>query len=290
MVVVRVGRADFHLLPGVPREFRPLCDEQVVPRLEARLAAAGPRPHHASRVLKVYGVGESHLDHQVKELPGHHPEVYVGFRTHAPENHLKLLARGATAAEAQARLAAAEAEARSLLGAKIFGADQDELGPVVVHALEHAGATVALAESCTGGLAASMLAAVPGASDVMVLSAVVYQDRAKSILLGLDPELVRREGAVSAKVTRALAEAARDRGEATYGLAITGWAGPGGGTQQDPVGTVYLCLAGPVGSPPLEQRHCWAWGQGPDGRQRVRQFAAYQALDLLRRRVQGIQP
>jgi len=294
MVVVRVGKADFHLLPGVPREFKPLCDEQVVPRLEARVAAEGPRAHHASRVLKLYGIGESHLDHQVRALPAKHPDVYVGFRTHMPENHLKLLAHGATDAEAAARLAAVEAEARAILGDKVFGIDKEEFAPVVVRALKASGATVALAESCTGGLAASMLAAVPGASDALVFSAVVYQDRAKTLLLGVDAELVRRDGAVSASVTRALAEAARDRAQATYGLAITGWAGPGGGTAQDPVGTVYLCLATPGpsgrGTTTIEQRHHWKWGGQDDGRQRVRQFAAYQALDVLRRHVQGTQP
>ncbi len=283
MIVVRVGKADFHLLPGVPREFSALCDEEVVPRLEARLSAEGGRVHFAGRVLKAYGIGESHLDDKVRDLHGHHPDVFVGFRTHAPENHLKLLARGATPEEAGSRLAAAEAEARTLLGAKVFGADREELAQVVVRALKERGATVALAESCTAGLVSSMLAAVPGASDALVLGAVVYQDRAKTLLLGVDEELVRREGAVSAPVTRALAEAARERSGATWGLAVTGWAGPGGGTEKDPVGTVYLCLAGPGGL--VEQRHRWAWD-----RERVRLFAAYQALDLLRRTLQGKTP
>lgn len=277
MVVLRIGRAGFHFLPGVPREFRGLCDEEVMPRLERRLAAQPGRVYRASRVLKCIGIGESHLDDRVKELPRRHPKVQVGFRTHAPENHLKLLAEGETEAQARELLAAAEAEARALLGAQVFGADAQEFPEAVLASLRAAGTTLALAESCTAGLCASLLGSVPGASESLVFSAVVYQDQAKSILLGLDPSLVAREGAVSAPVTRALAEAARAKAGATFGLAVTGWAGPGGGTPQDPVGTVYLCLTD--GRERVEERHRFGYD-----RERVRTFAAYQALDLVRRR------
>ncbi|MGC4123107.1 MAG: CinA family nicotinamide mononucleotide deamidase-related protein [Myxococcales bacterium] len=284
MVALRIGKADCYLLPGVPREFKPLCDEQVVPRLEARLAAEGAaRSHKASRVLKCIGIGESMLDDQVKDLPSLHPHVEVGFRTHLPENHLKLLATGSTGEEAKARLVAAEADARARVGQKIFGADKDELPEVLLRLLWGRRETVALAESCTGGLVASLLSAVPGASDALVLSAVVYQDKAKSILLGLDPELVKRECAVSAVVTRELALAARARSGATYGLAITGWAGPGGGSEKDPVGTVYVCLADEKGL--VEERARYAFE-----RDRVQRLAAYLALDVLRRRILGATP
>ncbi|HEY3450060.1 MAG TPA: CinA family nicotinamide mononucleotide deamidase-related protein [Myxococcales bacterium] len=284
MIALKVGKADCYLLPGVPREFKPLCDEQVIPRLEARLAAEGAaRPHKASRVLKCIGIGESMLDDKVKDLPRLHPNVEVGFRTHLPENHLKLLATGASDEEAKARLAAAEADARARVGEKIFGADKDELPEVVLRRLWSAKATVALAESCTGGLVSSLLSAIPGASDALVFSAVVYQDRAKSLLLGLDPELVRREGAVSAPVTRALAQAAREKAAATYGLAVTGWAGPGGGTEKDPVGTVYVCLADEQGLVEEKMRYAFE-------RDRVQRLAAYLALDVLRRRIQGAKP
>lgn len=278
MVALQIGKAQVYLLPGVPPEFRGLCRDELLPRLEAALTGEGERVHLASRVLKLFGVGESMVDHKLKELPLRHPCVSVGFRTHAPENHLKLLARGGSTEEAQSRLVACEVDARSLIGQYVFGVDEDELPGVVFRALKQAGSTVAFAESCTGGLVASLLASVPGASEVMVLSAVVYQDRAKSILLGVDPELVHREGAVSAKVTRALAEAARERARASFGMAVTGWAGPGGGTECDPVGTVYHCLSD--GERTVEQRHCW-----PFERDRVRAFAAHQALDLVRRRL-----
>ena len=278
MIVLKVGKADCHLLPGVPSEFRALCEEQLLPRLDASLAAAGARSFFASRVLKVVGIGESHLDAQVASLHARHPDVYIGFRTHAPENHLKLLARGQSTDEAKARLAACEQDAKALIGQRLFGADREELAEVVVRALRAAKATVALAESCTGGLAASLLASAPGASEAMVFSAVAYQEEAKGLLLGIDPERVRAEGAVSASLTRALAEAARDKAGASFGVAITGWAGPGGGTPQDPVGTVYLCVTD--GRTATEEKHRWQFD-----RNRVRNFAAYQALDLLRRRL-----
>ncbi|MBI5542326.1 MAG: CinA family nicotinamide mononucleotide deamidase-related protein [Deltaproteobacteria bacterium] len=280
-ITLKVGKAECFLLPGVPREFRPLCEEQVIPRLEARLAEEGAaRVHKASRVLKCFGIGESMLDDKVKALPQRHPHVEFGFRTHLPENHLKLLATGSTAEEARARLEAAARDALAAVGEKVFGADRDELPEVVLRSLQTRGATLALAESCTGGLVASQLASVPGASHTLVFSAVVYQDRAKTQLLGVDPELVLREGAVSAAVTRALAQAAREKAGATFGLAVTGWAGPGGGTQKDPVGTVYVCLSD--GALVVEERQRY-----PFERDRVRQLAAYLALDLLRRHAQG---
>lgn len=118
----------------------------------------------------------------------------------------------------------------------------DEVPARAIAALRRAGKTVALAESCTGGLCAALLTEVPGASDALISSAVVYQARAKSALCGLDPAFVAHFGPVSAEVTRALAKAARERSEADLGLAVTGWAGPTGGTASDPVGTVYVAL------------------------------------------------
>lgn len=275
MIALRIGKAEVFLLPGVPREFRGLCDEEVLPRLEARLAAEPGRVFVAARLLKAHAIPESALDALVADFPSRFPSVRVGFRARAPENHLKLLAGADSPQKARRALAEAEAEARARLGARLFGADREEFPEAVLAALEAAGATVALAESITGGLCASLLASVPGASRWLTSSSVVYRDEAKVRLLGLDPDLVRGAGAVSARVTRALAEAARERSGAALGLAVTGWAGPAGGTCEDPVGTVYLCLAGARGM--VEQRHHF----GGD-RERIRRFAAWQALDLLR--------
>ncbi len=153
-------------------------------------------------------------------------------------------------------------------------ARRDEMAPRAVKALVGAGQTVALAESCTGGLCAALLTEVPGAGEAMVSSAVVYQTPAKSMLLGLDPAFVERFGPVSVPVTRALALAAREKSGADLGLAITGWAGPSGGTEEDPLGTVYVGLAQASGAQVF--RHRFA-----GDRAAVRLAAALSALDRL---------
>lgn len=152
-----------------------------------------------------------------------------------------------------------------------------------VAALREAGATVALAESCTSGLVAALLGSVPGVSEVLVFSAVVYQEAAKTMLLGLEPAFVAREGAVSVAVTRQLAEAARAKAGATLGAAVTGWAGPTGGTARDPVGTVYLCLTD--GERTAETRQVF-----PGPREAIRQAAALALLELIRMHARGVAP
>jgi nicotinamide-nucleotide amidase len=283
MLVVRIGRADCHLLPGVPSEFRGLCDEEVLPRLERGLSAEPARVHRAFRALKIFGLPESHVESRVKDLPERHPHVRFGYRAHAPEIHLKLLAEAGSPDEARARLLAVETEARAALGDRVFGADGEELSAVTLSALRRAGATVALAESCTGGLCSALLTEVPGASGQLVFSAVAYQEVAKTALLGVSPELLAREGPVCAAVTEAMARAARAAGGATFGAAVTGWAGPEGGTEANPVGTVFVCLTD--GERAISQRRRWV-----GDRERVRRFAAYQVLDLLRRNAGGLPP
>ena len=153
----------------------------------------------------------------------------------------------------------------------------DELAAQAVGSLRERGHTAALAESCTGGLIAAAMASVPGASQVLHSSAVVYQTEAKTTLLGLDAAFVHRHGAVSEEVTRALAEAAKARSGADIGLAVTGWAGPSGGTERDPVGTCYLALADGVST---DCRRAVI----PGDRACVRETAAAMALDWLCRK------
>lgn len=282
MVVLRRGRATVCFLPGVPREFTRLCDEEVVPRLESALRAwraanASAAVVRAFRTLKCYGLAESHVDHAVRDFPARHPRVRVAFRTTLPENHLKLWAEGPTEAEAQAALAAAEADARAALGDRVFGTDQESFAAAIGRILRERGATVALAESCTGGLAAATLSEVAGASDYLLASAVVYADAAKSRLGGVAEDLVAREGPVSEAVTRALARNARALG-ATLGLAVTGYAGPGEGPH--PAGTVFVALS--AADRELAESHRF----GGD-RERVRRFAAYAVLDQVRSYYRG---
>ncbi|MCM2334254.1 MAG: competence/damage-inducible protein A [Anaeromyxobacteraceae bacterium] len=266
----RVGRATLTCLPGVPVEFKGLCEEAVLPRLAARLDGAP-----AARVLKLLGVGESAADEAMRPVMDA-PEnrgVRFGYRAHFPEVHLKWSVTGPGAA---ARADAIEAAARAIFGAAVWGAGKDELPALVVRRLADRGERVALAESCTGGLVAGLLTAVPGASAVLDLGVVAYANAAKARLLGVPAPLLEAHGAVSEPVARAMAEGARRAAEAAWGLAVTGIAGPGGGTPEKPVGTVHLALAGPGGTEAVARLY-------RGDRERVRRAATYEALDLLRR-------
>jgi nicotinamide-nucleotide amidase len=267
---VTVGRARLTCLPGVPSEFKGLCDEAVLPRLAASL---GDVP--AARLDKLFGVPESHADQAMRPVmddPANRG-VRFGYRAHFPEVHLKWSVSGPGAG---ARADAVEAAVRALFGDAVWGTGKEELNELVVARLAARGERVALAESCTGGQVAELLTRVPGASAVLDLGVVAYADEVKSSVLGVPEALLAAHGAVSEPVARAMAEGVRLVGRADWGVGITGIAGPSGGTPEKPVGTVHLALAGPDGT-----RHVARHFRGD--RERVRRFAAWEAMDLLRR-------
>jgi nicotinamide-nucleotide amidase len=265
----RVGRAELVCLPGVPLEYRGLCDEWLLPRLRARLGEPV-----AARVVKLFGVPESHADHAMRpvmddpELAG----VRFGFRAHWPEVHVKWSASGP---HAEARAERIRERVRGIFGESVFGEGKDELPELVVARLSARGERVALAESCTGGLLAELLTRVPGASNVFDLGVVAYANAVKERLLGVPAALLAAHGAVSEPVARALAEGARAAGAATWGVGVTGIAGPGGGTEEKPVGTAHVALAGPSGTVHLQRLY-------RGDRERIRRLAAFEALNLLR--------
>ena len=281
MVVQRVGGCTYFYLPGVPSEYRHLVEHEVLPRLAA---LAGVSEVRVLKVLKTVGLPESHLDQKVLPLHAKHPKVAFGFRTHAPENHLKLLAVGATAEEARRVLAAAEADARELVGPWIFGEDDETLAGAVGRLLRARGESLAAAESCTGGRVSALITAEAGASDWFKGGGVTYQDSAKQKWLGVSAEVLAAHGAVSEPVALEMARGVRGSLGASWGLSTTGYAGPTGGDEKNPVGTVYLGLSGP-GVEKVE-RHVFAFGQ----RERVQAFATHAALDMLRRTLQGVAP
>lgn len=283
LVIQALGRCTAFFVPGVPREYRHLVEHEVLPRLALRLAQDPHRTYRASRLVRTVGLAESHLDAQMAPLVPKHPQVVFGYRTQAPENHLKLLAEANSQAEADRALANAEAEARRVLGAYVFGVDGQTFAEVLVRLLEERGATLALAESCTGGLAAEYVTAVSGASRVFLGGVVAYANAMKTQWAEVPPGLLEAHGAVSAPVAEALAAGVRRQAGATYGVGITGIAGPTGGTPEKPVGTVFVALAGPSGG--ASGRYLFG-----KERERVRQFAAYTALDMVRRHVLGLPP
>ena len=229
--------------PGVPSELELMWQVTAVAWLRGSTLAAGV---FASRMLRFWGVAESSLAEQVADLlAGENPTVapYAG----AGQVKLRVTARAGTAAAAAALLVPVEAELRRRTGSLCFGSDDDSLASVVLQLLRQRGQTLAVAESCTGGGLGAALAAVPGASDVFLGGVIAYANAVKQELLAVPLAALEADGAVSDSVATAMAEGVRRRTGATWALAVTGVAGPGGGSGDKPVGLVHIALAGPAG-------------------------------------------
>jgi len=227
--------------PGVPSELRAMWAATAVPWLRQAGLAQGV---FASRMLRFWGVAESSLAEQVSDLLAlENPTVapYAGLG----EVKLRITARAGDAAGAEALLAPAEAEVRARTGSHCFGSGDDSLASVVLELLRRRGASLAVAESCTGGGIGAALAAVPGASDVFFGGVIAYADAVKRGVLGVPAELLLQHGAVSDPVASAMAEGVRRLVGSTWGVAVTGIAGPGGGSAEKPVGLVHIAVAGP---------------------------------------------
>jgi nicotinamide-nucleotide amidase len=246
------------LLPGPPRELKPMFEQYVLPVLEKHYA---PRDREVCRVFKVVGLAESLVEERVGELPG----VELGFCAKMGEVEVRILGRD---------LAEAERKIRAALGDHIFGMGDDRLEEVVVRRL--AGQTLATAESCTGGLIANRITNVSGASNVFLTGYVAYSNESKVKLLGVREETIAQHGAVSEEVCREMAEGCRQRAGTDFALATTGIAGPTGGTPEKPVGLVYIGLATPTRTD--VKRHVLLFD-----RETFKFFASQNALDLLRR-------
>jgi nicotinamide-nucleotide amidase len=262
------------LLPGPPRELRPMFSESVLPLLLKEFPLDRT---FVCRTLHTTGLGESAVEEKIagplQALLA--AGLELGYCARIGEVDVRLVARGAKAA---AIVSQAEGIIRPLLGGLIFAADDATLESTVVHLLAEQKKTVALAESCTGGLIAHRITNVPGASAALVCGLVTYSNDAKKNLLGVREETLSEHGAVNAAVARQMAEGARERHATDYGLAVTGIAGPGGGSAQKPVGTVFIALAGGEETI-VEERF------NPFDRETFKFVTSQQALDLLRRRL-----
>ncbi|MGA0386843.1 MAG: competence/damage-inducible protein A [Vulcanococcus sp.] len=229
--------------PGVPSEMKAMWQQTAAPWLRQSGLAAGV---FASRMLRFWGVSESALAEEMADLLEQaNPTVapYAG----AGEVKLRITARAEHQADAEALLLPVEREIRRRTGPSCFGVDEQSLAEVVLQQLRLRGQTVAVAESCTGGGLGAALAAVPGASDVFLGGVIAYANGVKQGLLGVPAELLQAHGAVSDPVAQSMAEGARRVTGSDWGLAITGVAGPGGGSDEKPVGLVHLAIAGPDG-------------------------------------------
>jgi nicotinamide-nucleotide amidase len=274
--VIEERGALFFCLPGVPRELSRMMEEQVLPRL-ARRTGAGQVVR--ARLLRTFGMGESTLDAELEDIAAE-GDVTLGFRTAFPENFLRPVARAATSEEAEAKLDRVCQAIRERLGPLVYAEGDQTLPTVVGHLLRGTGQTLAVAESCTGGLIAAQITDVAGASDYFLGGVVAYANEAKQALLGVPAALLEEHGAVSEPVVRAMAEGVRERFDADFGLATTGISGPGGGSPGKPVGLVHVALAG-------ADETSAAHFVFPLDRQRHRLLTAQVALDWVRRALLG---
>jgi len=262
------------LLPGPPREMRPMFENHVSPKLSGRVGSF----RVMRRLLRVAGLGESAVDEKIAPIYTQYDNPQTTILFNQSEIEIHLTARGRTEAEADALLDRLSGQIEERLGNAVFSFAGETMEEVVGLKLSVGGYTVSVAESCTGGLIAQRLTDVPGSSKYFIEGVVAYANDAKTRDLDVEPIVLLEHGAVSAPVAEAMAEGIRKRAGTDFGLSVTGIAGPGGGTEEKPVGLVYIALADDVKT---EHRKL----QLPGDRNLIRWRASQAALDLLRRRL-----
>jgi nicotinamide-nucleotide amidase len=269
------------MLPGVPREMRGLLADEILPRLKK---IAGDSVI-LSKTLRTAGIGESAIAEilgkdPLRELVGDHP-IALAFLPSVYGVDLRLTVRGASRAQAEPLLEAAGLKLKERIATYVYGEDGADLAAVVLDLCRMSGATIAVAESCTGGMLGERLTAVPGSSDVFRGGVIAYDNDVKKKLLGVGDDVLASHGAVSVEVASAMASGARRSVGATIGIAITGIAGPGGGTAEKPVGSVCVALDG---DGIADSRALRMIGD----REEIRQRSAQSALNMLRLALQPV--
>ncbi len=262
------------MLPGPPHELKALFETEVRERLRAKV----PPAFLATRTLKIAMLGESAVDARVAPIYTRYKDVETTILAGAGEIELHFKSRAANQEAAQQRVDEVADLVEDELDDAVYSRDGQSLEQIVGYWLQMRGATVAVAESCTGGLLAERITSVSGSSRYFVGGAVVYSNALKTEFAGVPAEMIERHGAVSREVAAALAEGIRYRCESTLGVGITGVAGPGGGTPEKPVGLVFHAVASDRGTE-VAQRNF------PGDRKRIRRFASTMALDMLRKKL-----
>ena len=262
------------LLPGPPRELKPMFEEHCLPLLRERL----PQSFIRTRFFRVAGMGESDLDALIAPIYKPYPNPVTTILAAEGDVQVHLRAQCGSADDAEALVAEVGAKILAALGTRVYSTNGDPLEAALGRMLCERRATLAVAESCTAGLLGGRITEVPGSSEWFLGGFQVYGKAMKTRLLGLDEALVETQGVVSEAVARAMAESARDRTGATYALSITGEAGPDSSSPGVEPGTVWIGLAGPHDAEAKMFRF-------PNGRQRVRKFAVQTALNLLRHKL-----
>jgi len=260
-------------LPGVPKEMKVLFDSFVFPFL---VGFAGGGEYMRQRTLRLFGMSETQLQETVCKLAEWQQGVGVGFYPNFPENHLTMTVKGPDPQVLEENLDRLTAALGREVGEVLLGPETASLEELVGFQLREQGLTLAVAESCTGGLICHRLTNVPGSSDYFLGGVVTYGNRAKMDLLRVPGETLDREGAVSEATVKAMALGVKEIFHTPLGLAVSGIAGPSGGTPEKPVGTVYIGLATPEG---VSAKACRFHGS----REEIKALSAQTALDWLRR-------
>ncbi len=260
------------LLPGPPYELKALFEAECIPRLRARI----PEQHIATRTLKMAMMPESQVDARVAPIYKAYNDVETTILAGGGEIQLHLRCRKESQADAETRVQELADKIEDELGDAIFSRKGETIEQIVSYLLQMRGMTLAVAESCTGGLLAERITSISGSSRYFLGGAVVYSNALKTQFANVPKALIDKHGAVSREVAASMAEGIRKRCVASYGIGITGVAGPSGGTEQKPVGLVYIALAGEEGTQVVERNF-------PGDRKRIRQFATQQALEMIRK-------
>ncbi len=262
------------LLPGPPHEMKALFEQEVRERLRAKV----PPAHLFTRTLKIAMLGESAVDARVAPIYKRYPDVETTILAGAGEIELHFKTRATTLEAAQTRVDEVADLVEVELDDAVYSRDGQSLEQIVGYWLQMRNATLAVAESCTGGLLAERITSTAGSSRYFVGGAVVYSNNLKTEFAGVPADMIERHGAVSREVAAALAEGIRYRCESTLGVGVTGVAGPGGGSLEKPVGLVFHAVASDTGTEIVERNF-------PGDRKRIRRFASTMALDMVRRKL-----
>jgi len=252
--------------------------EYIIPMLEKERPE---KTFFGSRTLKVFGFTESAIADRLQDINPQAQSASLAYLHRYPENHVKITACGNSPGEVETNIHNLEEIIRGKLQGRVFAVDQETLERIVGNLLRSHQATLAVAESCTGGLIAHRLTDIPGSSDYFERGIVVYSNRAKIELLKVPEELLAAVGAVSGPVAEKMAEGVREISRSTLGLGVTGIAGPGGGSEGKPVGTVFIALTSPQGT--LSRKYQF-WGN----REQIKAISAHTAIDWVRRYFLGI--
>lgn len=277
---LEIGKCLFFFLPGVPREMRRMLSDKILPRLAQILGAK--RNFFRVKTLSTFGLTESKTFERLADLENLFPEISLGLRVKFPEIQVKLYARGSQEQHLNDNLESAAQWVVEKMGHRVISHQGDSIEKTIGALLQGGHATIAVAESCTGGLISHMLTNISGSSAYFVFSGITYSNQAKIDVLNVSPETIKTHGAVHEETAKEMASGVRRLAGSTYGLATSGIAGPTGGTKDKPVGTVCIGLATPHGCAGY-RFHFW-FGD----RTLNKQVFAVAALEVLRRELMGL--